>query len=113
MEHINQWIRVAAAHESKIAPGNVESCNVASPFNSQEPLFERSKRATDLTRVTPESPCRMYEVDMGAVDTGRFETMKEITRLEHRSIERLAVERHQRPGAAQIVGDDIEHGALA
>src|SRR5262245_62457947 len=55
----------------------------------------------------------MYKVDVGAVDTRRFETMKEITRLEHRSVERFAVERHQRPGTAQIVGDDIEHGALA
>jgi len=55
----------------------------------------------------------MNEIDVRTVRARRLEAMEEIARLEHRRIERFAVERHQRARAAKILRNDAEHGALA
>ena len=55
----------------------------------------------------------MNEIDMRPIHARRLETMKQIACLEHRRIERLAVERHERSSPAEIFGDEAQHRTLA
>ncbi len=48
----------------------------------------------------------------GCCDADPLEAMEEIARLEHRRVERLAVEADERAGARQLVGDGRQHRPL-
>src|SRR6478735_4348169 len=55
----------------------------------------------------------MHEIDVRSIHARRLETVKQIPCLEHRRIERLAVERHERSSPAEILGDQAQHRTLA
>ena len=92
-----------AADELKIPRRNFEAWRRRRPAHAEHLLFERRQRTARLARAWPQNRrAGCSRSTCGTRRARRFETVKQIARFEHRRVERLAVERHQRAGAIEL-----------
>ena len=107
---------IAAADELKVARRNLEPRHIADAADAQQFFFERderARRARARAGRAPEPPRRMQHVDMRQPRRPvPLEPMEEIPRLEHRRVERLAVEADDRARAKKFSRDAAEHRPL-
>src|SRR5207245_9707283 len=72
------------------------------------------RRPEDLRAVTgaPESPRRVEHVDVWERRADRLQPMERVPRVQHRRVERLAVEADGPPRRPKPLGDRLEHRAF-
>ena len=100
---------IARAHELKVPAWDVDARHIADPTVAHQMALERQQRAVI---PPPELTGRMQDVQVRQLQAEPRESVKQITRLEERGVERLAIEADEGPRASAFAGDGLEHRTL-
>src|SRR5207245_2956464 len=111
---------IAGADEGEVARRDLESGHIASATRAENLPLEREERArriaggdrAALDLVGPEAPGRMEHVDMRQLAADPFQPVKEVSRLEHRGVERFSVEADERAGPRELLAYGRQHRSL-
>src|SRR6185503_10069292 len=111
LEHCGKWAAISRSHELKVPPRNFKPRHIVMAARAEYLVLERSQRAAGAF-VAPESPSRMKRVHVVETRHRAVEAVVEISRLENRRVERLAVEAHDRACIGELARESAKQGAF-